>query len=263
MKKTLLITAILLATLGIKAQQGEIIYIDFEPDSLVELKDIDHYPASRMNIDIDYDNFHDIKIYQYTTSTGCWYEMKSYEPEWEIHEYDAGDTLLPMNEPNQWWNIGIMWMPYFYNDIDTMSERFAVRHKVEDSYYYGWFRVYITGCPPSLYPWAALDRMAYCTIPDYPLVWGQTSLTGIDENENNNLSGIVTLYPNPTTGQITIIGENLQQAEVFNTLGQQVLTMQGGGNELQINVSALPAGIYFVAVTNEEGRRCVQKVVKE
>ena len=46
-------------------------------------------------------------------------------------------------------------------------------------------------------------------------------------------------------------------------LGQQVLSVQGSGNEMQINMSALPAGIYFVAVTNEEGRRCVQKVVRE
>ena len=105
--------------------------------------------------------------------------------------------------------------------------------------------------------------MAFCTVPDYPLVWGQTSFTGIDENENNNHSTVASLYPNPTTGQITIIGENLQKAEVFNMLGQQLLSVRGSGNEIQINMSALPTGIYFVAVTNEEGRRCVQKVVKE
>ena len=74
---------------------------------------------------------------------------------------------------------------------------------------------------------------------------------------------LFSISPNPTTGFVTVTGENLQQAEVFNTLGQQVLSVQGSGNEMQINMSAFPAGIYFVAVTNEEGRRCVQKVVRE
>ena len=32
---------------------------------------------------------------------------------------------------------------------------------------------------------------------------------------------------------------------------------------ITIDLNGLPAGIYFVAVTNEEGRRCMQKVVKE
>ena len=261
--KLITLTVLLLSAFAMKAQQGEIIYLDFEPDSLVELKQYDLFPESKMKIDFDFDGLPDIRIYCYANSGGIWYEMKSYELEWEIHEYDAGDTLLPMNEPNQWWNIGIMWMPYFYNDIDTMSDRFAVRHKVEDAYYYGWFRVYITRCPPSPYPWVALDKMAYCTVPDYPLVWGQTSITGIDENENNNHSAIATLYPNPTTGLVTITGDNLQQAEVLNMLGQQVLSVQGEGNELRIDMAALPAGVYFVNVTNEEGRKCVRKVVKE
>lgn len=261
MKKHLILAALLLAAIGVQAQQGEIIYVDFEPDSLVELKDIDHDPESRMNIDFDYDNVYDIRIYQYTTSTGCWYEMRTYDTCWRIHEYEAGDTLIPMNEPGERWSTGILWLPYFYNGVSTMSDRFAVRHEVGNSFYYGWFRVYITGCPPSLYPWAALDKMAYCTIPNYPLVWGQTDIVGI--NENDESTPFATLHPNPTNGTVAIIGESLRQAEVINMLGQQVLSVQGRGNELQINMAALPAGVYFVAITNEEGRKCVRKVVRK
>ena len=261
--KLITLTVLLLSAFAMKAQQGEIIYLDFEPDSLVELKQYDLFPDSKMMIDFDFDSLPDIRITRYVYSGGGWYDMISYEPEWEIHEYEVGDTLMPMNEPEQSWSTRIMWRWYFYNGIDTISDKFAVRHKVEDAYYYGWFRVYITRCPPSPYPWIALDKMAYCTVPDYPLVWGQTSITGIDENENNNHSAIATLYPNPTTGLVTITGDNLQQAELFNMFGQQVLSVQGSGNEMQINVSALPVGVYLVAVTNSEGRRCVRKVVKE
>ena len=83
----------------------------------------------------------------------------------------------------------------------------------------------------------------------------------LDIHEHN--APITTLHPNPTTGLVTITGENLLQTEVINTLGQQVLSAQGKGNELSIDMAALPAGVYFVAVTNEDGRKCVRKIVKE
>ncbi|MBR5726128.1 MAG: T9SS type A sorting domain-containing protein, partial [Muribaculaceae bacterium] len=57
--------------------------------------------------------------------------------------------------------------------------------------------------------------------------------------------------------------ENLRQAEVFNMLGQLVLTALGKGNGIYIDMTDLPAGVYFVDVTDEEGRKCVRKVVKE
>jgi hypothetical protein len=81
--------------------------------------------------------------------------------------------------------------------------------------------------------------------------------------ENDYSIAFATLHPNPTTGLVTIAGENLRQAEVLNMLGQQVLSVQGEGNELRIDMATLPAGVYFVNVTDEEGRKCVRKVVKE
>jgi hypothetical protein len=42
-----------------------------------------------------------------------------------------------------------------------------------------------------------------------------------------------------------------------------VLSVQGEGNELRIDMAVLPAGVYFVNVTDGVGRRCVRKVVKE
>jgi hypothetical protein len=258
--KTKLITlsVLLLSAFALKAQQGEITYIDFDPDTLVELKDIDHYPDSKMNIDLDFDNIPDIKIYQYTTSTGCWFNIRSYEPEWEIHEYEVADTLGLMNDPELWWSGAIFWLPYFYHDIDTMSDRFAVRHKVGDSYYYGWLRIYITSCPPSLYPWAALDRMAYCTVPDYPLVWGQTELVGIDETVKNDFS----VYPNPANGVLFVEAVHApslpdQTYRITNIMGQTLLQGSINAEIQQINIASLPAGLYFLSVGNT-----TQKFVK-
>ena len=74
---------------------------------------------------------------------------------------------------------------------------------------------------------------------------------------------ICSLHPNPTTGQVTIMGQDLKAAVVFNTLGQQVAVASGEGETLHIDIANLPAGVYFVNVTDGEGRKCVKKVVKE
>ncbi len=42
--------------------------------------------------------------------------------------------------------------------------------------YYGWFRIYLL-MNGTDWPWVALDKKAYCTIPNYPLRWGQTNFT--------------------------------------------------------------------------------------
>ena len=84
---------------------------------------------------------------------------------------------------------------------------------------------------------------------------------GVPENENSN--DWITVHPNPTSGFVSVKGENLRQAEVINMLGQKVMRVESEGNELHIDIAALPAGIYFVTITDEAGRKCVRKVVKE
>ncbi len=237
------------------AQQGEIIYKDYEPDTLVELKQLNYYPEAQLNLDFDGDGLFDVRIFADANSAGWWYYVYSYSTEWEIIMYSSNDTLLPMNEEGLWFTSSY-WFPYDVYAQETY-ERFAVRHLVGNSYYYGWFRAYILfdSCP-----WAALDKIAYCTIPYYPLVWGQTSVTGMEEN---GVTAFATLHPNPTSGLVTITGQNIRQAVVFNTLGQQVATTQGEGDDLRIDMATLPIGVYFITVTDAEGRKCVKKVVKE
>ena len=145
--------------------------------------------------------------------------------------------------------------------LDTMTFKSGIRNGTEGEYYYGWMEAYAVVTYNYDSVWFYLARTCYCTIPNYPLVWGQTSLTtGFEENE---AIAFTTLHPNPTTGLITIIGNDLKQAEVLNVLGQRVAMVEGTGETLQIDIAKLPAGVYFVNITDEKGHKCVRKVVKE
>ena len=84
---------------------------------------------------------------------------------------------------------------------------------------------------------------------------------GVPENEADHTE--MKVYPNPTSGQVTVTGKNLKQAEVVNLLGQRVATVAGDGDVLHIDMANLPKGVYFVNITDAEGRTCVRKVVKE
>ena len=93
--------------------------------------------------------------------------------------------------------------------------------------------------------------------------YANTNLPNYDVEDHQGALDFCTLHPNPTNGQVTITGKNLKQAEVFNTLGQCVATARGEGEQMTVDLSALPAGVYFVNITDKDGRKCVRKVVKE
>ncbi len=70
-------------------------------------------------------------------------------------------------------------------------------------------------------------------------------------------------YPNPTEGNFTILGNNLVQAEVFNILGQRTTAARANDTGLALDLTGQPAGIYFVSITSQDGKRCVKKVIKQ
>jgi hypothetical protein len=75
-----------------------------------------------------------------------------------------------------------------------------------------------------------------------------SSCTGINTNIPVTLSG-VEVYPNPTNGLLTIItnGER-QTVQVYNVLGELVLTSEFRTSNSELNLSNLPNGIYFIHV---------------
>ena len=279
MKKTILLTILLsFATLTcVNAQQGEIIYVDGpSPRSIGP-----SLGSSNALYDMDGNETNDILV---SIISYPWYYVQAHTMDsWQYYQHSVshldcfvslGDTLNQI--PDRYWlnppetkddDISKGGRVIYIDGWESVdSVLIAVRKPDREGYCYGWFRLSVIGDPDNLPENNQLKVIihdyAFCTDPNYPFRAGQTSFEWeeIKETESNDFASI---HPNPTTGMVTIMGENLHQAEVFNMLGQQVFNIIGKGDELQIDIAKLPVGVYFVRVTDDEGRKCVHKVVKE
>ena len=56
------------------------------------------------------------------------------------------------------------------------------------------------------------------------------------------------LYPNPTSGQITIALEGMQKVVVYNALGQALLNKETSSDMLQLDLSGFENGLYWIKV---------------
>ncbi len=91
-------------------------------------------------------------------------------------------------------------------------------------------------------------------------VW-KRSLSGLGIEEINNASNI-KVYPNPTSNNLIIEFPLEAIIEITNIQGQLVKTIAATGNKTNIDVSALPSGVYVVQVKSEKVYK-VGKFVKE
>jgi len=84
-------------------------------------------------------------------------------------------------------------------------------------------------------------------VADFPQVTSQPKLKG----QNNINNEEILVYPNPTTGLITVefseISKNLFTIELYNMTGQKCYetNISNNTNKKSIDLSKLPKGIYF------------------
>lgn len=297
-KKLVFLLIAMISTAGLRAQEGEIIYTDYGAEGWSYEFDANAAAIDALQIDLDNDGTTDLFYhgcsslslylhgptvamidldskfgYNVGSTFSCFctrlYNSGELGAPWILYYGTYGDTI---SNATSWYKY------YGFNNASLVGEEvmpnarfigFRFPHE-NGGYCYGWLEHSVEWIeyplPGDYYGFyhntvITLHRWAYCTIPDYPLQIGQTSFDwGTEENDATTFA---TLHPNPTNGTFTVTGKDLRQAEVLNTLGQRVATVKGKGETLQIDIAELPSGIYFVSITDEEGRKCTRKVVKE
>ena len=254
--KLITLTVLLLSAFAMKAQEGEIIYTEFNPPLLIQGDDIgggNHQEKIRIDLDgngeIDYEiSFGFGKSEYYLYQVG--YSDTKFR---EVGLWES-DTIVPYD--GSWANVPMFgyWTDWSEIGSDDLTgdyyDKVGFYKVINGKKYYGWIHRY--GHEDFSYPffkWVAVDKIAFCTIPDYPLLWGQTDIVGIVETIENGFS----VYPNPANGVLfveTRHGTSLPDPiyRITNIMGQTVLSGNIAAETHQINIASLPAGLYFISV---------------
>lgn len=87
-----------------------------------------------------------------------------------------------------------------------------------------------------------------------------SACTGIDENI---LSSLVNVYPNPSRSSLTIECEvMIESVSIFNALGEKVTEWKINDKTFNGNVTSLTSGVYLIKILTEKGT-ILKKIVKE
>ena len=65
--------------------------------------------------------------------------------------------------------------------------------------------------------------------------------------------GDIKLYPNPTSGNVSIMAEGMKQIQVVNMMGQVLITQPVEADEATIDLGSFDKGMYMVIVTTGQG----------
>jgi photosystem II stability/assembly factor-like uncharacterized protein len=110
-----------------------------------------------------------------------------------------------------------------------------------------------------------VDENTGYVVGDGGTVLKTTNGGAVGLNEKGVVSQLLKIYPNPTIDKITISSPSITgntQLSIFTVSGEKVLERQLTDNETQIDISALPRGVYFVRVQDEKWIE-VGKIIKQ
>ena len=103
-----------------------------------------------------------------------------------------------------------------------------------------------------------LEHSSIYMVKAYAIINGQT-FYGVETTFQtwmesvNELEQSLKLYPNPTANVLNVEGEGMTRIEVYNAVGQRVMTQEVSDNKTQVSTESLNSGIYFLRVFANDG----------
>lgn len=107
--------------------------------------------------------------------------------------------------------------------------------------------------------------------------WGQVFTNQVNENfsfsegfqqyegfgRKSSITEDISIQPNPTSGQIQISSSTkIENIKIFDSTGNQVLLGSAENNFTVLDLSHLPAGIYFIHTISANETSNIQKIIK-
>jgi len=89
------------------------------------------------------------------------------------------------------------------------------------------------------------------------------TITSNNAGVTNVIAQAIQIYPNPAHDQLSINGTSITNITLCNTIGQELISKDASTDKVSLDISMLPAGIYLVKVTCADGKKIINKIVKQ
>ena len=153
-------------------------------------------------------------------------------------EPSPGAHLVYSPESGPWINVSGNYLP--------------LKIQVGTNFYYGWVKLSVAIGSNTVS--ITIMEYAYNSHPNQPILAGETSATGINEN---TLASSMNLFPNPASDELTTDFTLQEPADVqfglYDIVGNSIVlaseeNFAAGPNRKQMNVEQVPPGIYQLAI---------------
>ncbi len=142
----------------------------------------------------------------------------------------------------------------------AVDEYIPLQLDVSSQKYYGWVRLNVATDAVSF----TVKDYAYNSIPDQPILAGQTVATGINEN---SFASSINLFPNPADNYLTIaLGSNNKKVEVTITdiTGKVIYTtIATDTQKVEVDTEDFAEGVYVVRIQSAGFTGTKKLVVKK
>jgi len=231
--------------------QENIIYKDLQPDERCYLS------TDTIKIDINGDLLKDVSFYVIHRSGGDLTYVSPLSNSCEVAclGFLKNDSVSLNSDSLIWHSSPLNYFNLYQN---TNIGKIGIKLTIENLVYYGWIKVYYVYI--DWYKALYVDKYAFCTTQNYPLLWGQTEITGIDIRKNKNKIKVVTNVPGNTI--IVQADDTIKNIKLLNLSGVVIKTWNNVQSPKAIlNIMNLVHGTYIVQVTFSGNRTITEKVV--
>ena len=141
----------------------------------------------------------------------------------------------------------LSWLPLSGPWKNINGKYLALKTQVGSNFYYGWVKL---GVGVGNYSVSiTIMEYAYNSIPNQPILAGQTIATGINEN---SFASSINFFPNPVNNHLTIaFGSNNKKvnATITDITGKIIYaTTASETQKVEVNTEDFKAGIYVVQI---------------
>lgn len=97
----------------------------------------------------------------------------------------------------------------------------------------------------------------------YPILLSPYNIIGSSVESMAKSDFVNVIYPNPTKGKVTVQFHEEKEylCEIFNQLGALVFRVETDAQELQLDLSSNPVGLYVIKISDEKKNYDIEKIV--